>query len=149
MISAINRRKNELERSYIGAEGAEKPSTMLNRRRRRQKNEKKHIFSHIFCQKFLWCQLYRIITRDLLIGSSSFLRRLIALDLSYKSAQKRARTELYRRRRRRKTKVDEFSLKNMSFFVFSRFARFFNVFCFSLFFRKNGFCRPKSVIDHV
>ena len=40
-------------------------------------------------------QLYRVMTRDLLVGQSSFLRRSIALDLSYRSAQKQAPTKQY------------------------------------------------------
>ena len=46
-------------------------------------------------------QLYRLITRDLLISRSWFLRRSIVLNLSFRSAQKRAPTDKYRRRRRR------------------------------------------------
>ena len=63
-------------------------------------------------------QIYRTITRDLLIGQSSFLRRSIsrsvitrrsflcgskALNPIFRFTQKRALNDQYRRRRRRKT----------------------------------------------
>ena len=54
----------------------------------------------IFVKNEIGHQFDRLIIRDLFIGWSSFLRGSIALDLSYKSAQKRAPTEQYRRRRR-------------------------------------------------
>ena len=43
---------------------------------------------------------------------------------------------------RRKTKVDEFSFKNVSFFVFRASRCFFMFFGFLCFFRKNSFCHP-------
>ena len=52
-------------------------------------------------------QIYRVINRDLLIGLSSFLRRSIALHLGFRSAQKRAPTEQYRRHWCRETKERE------------------------------------------
>ena len=48
-------------------------------------------------------QLHRAITQDLLISRNSFFRGSIALNLSFRPAEKRAPTEQYRRRRRRKT----------------------------------------------
>ena len=106
--SSFLRRSIALDLSYKSAQ--KRAPTEQYRRRRRQKNidhaksapkaPKKRIFATFFVKNILSHQLYRVITRDLLIRRSSFLRQSIALNLSYRSAQKRAWTEQYRRRRR-------------------------------------------------
>ena len=107
--SSLLRRSIALDLNYKSAQ--KRAVTELYRRQRRQKNIEqaksapkvpKRRKIHIFMKNILWCHIFGLITRDLLIGSSSFLRRSIALDFSYRSAQKRAPTELCRRRRRRK-----------------------------------------------
>ena len=81
------------------------PTEQYRRRRRRKtkdhaksaptapKKRKKSLFFTFLWKNEIGCHLYRVITRDLLIGRSSFLRQSIALDLSYRSAQKWAPAE--------------------------------------------------------
>ena len=71
------------------------------------------------------------ISSPTLIVRNSFVRRSIALNLSFRLVQKRASHAQYRRRRRRKTKVDEFPLKMCHFVCFRASRGFFFFFVFS------------------
>ena len=95
--SSFLRRSIALDLSYRSAQ--KRAQTALNRPQRRRKTiehaksapkaPKNRTFSTHFLQKNLWCQLYRLTTRDLLIDRNSFLRGSRALNLSYKSAKKK------------------------------------------------------------